>query len=142
MSRCPTFNFNFSIMWKWLSRHIRTKVFFKFIIRKRHVYIDIGLPWIRIQYFYLGIWNDDSTKIIVLPSFQLVTRINSQNRNVTEFINILWQFILYMNIGISNWHNWDANPRIWIFLFYFTSLHHFWPPSTWYSLVHTSWGEM
>ena len=51
--------------------------------------------------------NDDRTKIIVLPSFQLVTRINSQNRNGTEFINVLWQIILYMNIGISNWHNWS-----------------------------------
>ena len=28
------------------------------------------------------------------------------------------------------------------FLNYFSSLHHYWPPSSWKSLVHTSWGEM
>ena len=33
--------------------------------------------------------NDDRTNIIVLPSFQLVTRINSQNKNETEFVNVL-----------------------------------------------------
>ena len=40
------------------------------------------------------------------PSFQLVTRINSQDRNEILYINILRHIILYMNIGISNWHNW------------------------------------
>jgi len=89
----------------------------------------------------LGIWNDERTKIIVLLLFQLVTRINSQYRNETEFINVLWIIILYMNIGISNWHNWNFDPRIWSFLVYFSSLHDFWPPSTWYSLVDTSLGE-
>jgi len=52
-------------------------------IRKPHVYIDIGRPWIWNQCFYLGIWNDDRTKIIVLPSFQLATRLNSQSTNET-----------------------------------------------------------
>ena len=46
-------------------------------------------------------------KIIVLPSFQLVTRINSQKRNETAFINVLWHIILYMNIVISISHNWS-----------------------------------
>ena len=105
-------------------------------------YIDIGWPWIWDKYFYLGIWNDDRIKIIVLPSFQLVTRINSQNRNETEFINVLWLIILYMNIGISNWHNWNFDSRIWSLLLYFSSLHEFWHPSTWNSLVHTSADEM
>ena len=107
MSRCLRFTFQLSIMPKCLAKHISTKVSFKCTIRKRHVYIDIGWPWIWNQYFYLGIWNDDRTIIIDLPSFQLVTRINSQNRNETEFINVLWHIILYMNIGISNWHNWS-----------------------------------
>ena len=88
-------------------QHISTNVFFKINIRKRHVYIDIGWPWIWNQYLYLGICNDDRTKIIVLPSFQLVTRINTQNRKETRFINVIWHIILYMNIGISNWHNWS-----------------------------------
>ena len=68
-------------------KHISTKVSFKFTIRKTHVYIDIGWPWIWNQYFYFGIWNDDRTKLIILQSFQLVTWINSQNGNETDFMN-------------------------------------------------------
>ena len=64
----------------------------------------------------LWIWNDDRTKIIVLPSFQLVTRINSQNRNETVFINVLWHIILYMLIGISNWNNESFDPTNMNFL--------------------------
>ena len=120
MSRRPTLTFQVSIMSKWLAKHISTKVSFKFTISKRHVYIDIGWPWIWNQYFSLGIWNDDRTKIIVLPSFQLVTRINSQKSNETGFINVLWHIILYMNIGISNWDNWSFDPTNMNF-FYFIS---------------------
>ena len=126
-------------MSKWLAEHICTKVSFIFNIRKRHVIIDIGWPWIWNQYFYLGIWNDDRNKIIVLPSFMLDTRINSQNRNETASINVLWQFIftwiLVFPIGLIE----VSTPRIWRFLSYFSSLHEFWHPSTWKSLVHTSW---
>ena len=104
MSQCSTFTFQLSIMSKWLANNISTNVSFKFTIRKRHVYIDIGWPWIWNQYFYLGIWNDDRTKIIVLLSFQIVTRINSQNRNQTVFINVFLLITLYMNMSISNWH--------------------------------------
>jgi len=134
--------FKLSIISKWLAKHISTNVSFKITIRKRHVYIELGWPWIWNQYFYLGIWNGERTKIIVLPLFQFVTRINSQNRNETEFINVLWLIILYMNIGIPNWHNWNFDPRIWSFFLYFSSLLDFWHPSTWNTLVHTSWGEM
>jgi len=52
---------------------------------------------------------NDHTKIIVLPSFQIATPLNSQNTNETEFINELWHINLYMNIGISNWHNWSLD---------------------------------
>ena len=97
-------------MSKWLAKHISTKVSFKFTYRNRHVYIDICWPWIWNQYFYLGIWNDDRTKIIVFPLFQVVTQINSQNRNEIDFFNISRHIILYMNIGISNWHNWSFDP--------------------------------
>ena len=88
---------------------------------ERNVYFDIGWLWILNPYFYLGIWNDDRTKIIVLPSFQLVTLINLQNRNETEFINVRWHVILYMNIGISNWHNWtiDTTDMTFFTLFQF-----------------------
>ena len=106
-SRCLTINIQLSIMSKWLAKHISNKVSFKFTIRKRRVYIDIGWPWIWNQYFYLGVWKDDRTNIIVFPSFQLVTRMNSQYRNENVFINVFWLITLYMNIGISKWHNWS-----------------------------------
>ena len=66
---------------------------------------------------------------------------NSQNRNETEFINVHWH-ILYMNIYITNWYNWSFDPTNMKFLLYFNPFHDFWPPSTWKSLVHTSWGKM
>ena len=50
------------------------------------------------------------TKIIVLLSFHLVSRKNSQNRNENVFINILWHITFYTNIGISNWHNCSFDP--------------------------------
>ena len=93
-------------MSKWLPKHISTKVSFKIAITKRHVYIDIRWPWIWKQYFYLGIWIDYRKKIIVLPSFQLATRLNSQNRNETEFIDERLPINLYMDVHVSNWDNW------------------------------------
>ena len=66
---------------KWLVKNKSTKVSFKITIRKRHVYIDIRWPLKWNQYFYLGIWEYERSKIIFLPSFQLVTRLNSQKRN-------------------------------------------------------------
>ena len=56
-----------------------TQVSFKITIRKRHVYIDIRWPWKWNQSFYLAIWEDERSKIIFLPSFHLVTKLNSQN---------------------------------------------------------------
>ena len=104
MSRCPTFTFQFSIMSKWLAKHISTKVSFKITIRKRHVYIDICWPWKWNQYFYLGIWNDERTKIIFLPSFQLVKRLNSQNINETSLLmnsnTLISIWVLAFPIGI------------------------------------------
>jgi len=105
ISRCPTFNFHFSIMSKWLAKHIITKVSYKITIRKRQVNIAFGWPWIWNQCFYLGIWNDDRTKMIVLLSFHIATRLNSQNTNETDFINELWHINMFMNIGNSKWHN-------------------------------------
>jgi len=111
MSRRSTINFQLSIMSKWLAKHISTKVSFKITIGKRHVYIDIRSPWIWNQYFNLGNWNDDCTKMIILPSFQFATWLNSQNTNETEYLNELWRINLYMNIGISTWHNWIFEPK-------------------------------
>ena len=136
MSRCPTFTFQVSIMSKWLAKHIRTKVSFKITIRKRHIHIDILWPWKWKQYFYSGIWEDERSKIIFLPSFQLVTRLNSQNRNEKILLmnsdTFICIWILAFPIGIIQ----VSVPRKWSFLLYFSSLHDYWPPTTLISLVH------
>jgi len=36
----------------------------------------------------------------------------------------------------------DSTSRKCCFWLHFSSLHDYWPPSTWNTLVHTSWGEM
>jgi hypothetical protein len=48
----------------------------------------------------------------------------------------LW--ILVFPIGIPE-DSISLKCCIWL---YFSSLNNYWPPSTWISLVHTSWGEM
>ena len=127
---------------KWLAKHISTKASFKITIRKRHVYIDIRWPWKWIQYSYLGIWEDESSKIIFLPSFQLVTQLNSQKKKEksllmnSDTLNFIW--ILAFPIGIIQ----VSTTRKWSFLLYFSSFHDYWPPNTLISLVHNSLGEM
>ena len=119
-----------------------TQVSFKSKIRKRHVYIDILWPWKWNQDFYLAIWEDEPSKIIFLPSFQLVTRLNSQNRNETCLLmnsdTLIYIWILVFPIGIIQ----VSTPWKWSFLFYFSSLHNYWHPTTLISLVHNSLGEM
>ena len=97
-----------------------TQVPFKITIRKRHVYIDIRWHWKWNQYFYLAIWEDERSKIIFLPSFQLITRLNSQNRNETSLLmnsdTLICIWILAYPIGIilvSNAQKWS---------FYFISI--------------------
>ena len=142
MSRCPTFIFQVSIMSKWLAKHIRTKVPFKITIRKWHVHIDIRFPWKWNQYFYLGIWEDERSKIIFLPSFQLVTGLNSQNRIETSSLmnsdTLICIWILSFPIGIIQ----VLTPRKWSIVLYFSSLHDYWLPTTLITLVHKSLGEM
>ena len=119
-----------------------TQVSFKITIRKTHVYIDHRWPWKWNQYFYLAIWEDEPPKIIFLPSFQLVTRLNSQNRNESSLLidsdTLIFICILAIPIGIIQ----VSTPRKWIFLLYFSSFHDYWPPTTLISLVHNSLGEM
>ena len=135
MSRFPTFTFQVSIMSKWLAKHISTKVSFKITIMKRHVHIDIRWTWKWNQYFYLGIREDERSKIIFLPSFQLATQLNSQNRNETSLLmnsdTLICIWILAYPIGIIQ----VSTPRKWCFLLYFspytiTDLNHFNPIST------------
>ena len=142
MSRCPTFTFQFSIMSKWLAKHISTIVPFKITIRKRHVYIDIRWPLKWNQYFYLEIWEDERSKIIFLPSFQLVTRLSSQNSNETILLRnsdtLIYIWILAFPVGIIQ----VSTPRKWSVLLYFNSIHVYWNPTTSISLLHYSLGKM
>ena len=127
---------------KIIAKHVRTNVSFKITLRKKNDFIDIRWTWIWNQYFYLGIWNNDRPKIIVLPSFELATWLNSQNRNEmsllmnTDTLICVWIFVFPFSIIEV------LTRRKRIFYIYFSSLHDYWAPSTWFSLVHTSWGEM
>ena len=142
MSRCPTFTFQVSIMSKWLAKHISTTVSFKITIRKRHVYIDIGWPSKRNQYFYLEIWKDERTKIIFFAFISARYTIKFTEQKWNKFINEHCHINFYMNIGISNWHNSSFDSTKWKFLLYFSSLHDYWPPTTLIPLVHNSLGKM
>ena len=104
--------------------------------------LKIRWHWKWNQCFYLGIWRDERSKIIFLPSFQLVTQLNSQKRNETSFLmnsdTLIFIWILAFPIGIIQ----VSTPRKWSFLLYFSSFHDYWPPTTLISLVHNSLGEM
>ena len=92
--------------------------------------------------FYLGFREDERSKIIFLPSFQLVTRLYSQNRNETSLLlnsdTLICIWILAFPIGIIQ----VSTPRKWSFLLYFSSLHYYWPQTTLISLEHNSLGEI
>jgi len=68
--------------------------------------------------------------------------LNSQNTNESEFLmksdTLICLRILVFPIGIIE----VSTSRKYSFWLYFSSLHDYWPPSTWNSLVHTAWGEM
>jgi len=143
MTRSPTIKFQLSIMPKCLPKHRSTNVSFKITIRKRHIYIDIPWSWIWNQYFYLGIRNDERTKMIVLLSYQLATRLNSQNTYEIVFHNEIWHINLHMNNGISTWHNSIYyRTRLKFLTSYISSLHDYWLPSTWNSLEHKTCSKM
>ena len=84
----------------------------------------------------MGIWDECSK--IFLHSFQLVTRLYSQNRNETCLLmksdTLICIWILAFPIGIIL----ISNPQKWSFLLYFSSLHDYWPPTSLISLVHIS----
>jgi hypothetical protein len=89
---------------------------------------------------YIWIWNDDRSTIIVLPSFQLVTRLNSQNRNENVFINEYCHINLYMNILSPNGIIEVSTTRIWSFFTLFQFLTRL--KTSKYLKVHISAGEM
>ena len=88
--------------------------------------------------FQFGNLRNERSKIILLPSFQLVTRLNWKNRNETSLLmnsdtlNCIW--ILAFPIGIIQ----VSTPRKWSFLHFISSLHDYWPPITLISLEHNS----
>jgi len=127
---------------KMTCKHISTKVSFKITIRKTHVYVDIRWPSFWNQYLYFGIWNVERTKIIFLPSFQLVTRLNSQKRNETYLLmnsdTLIFIWILVFPIGIIQVSTHENE----VLLLYFSFLHDYWPPSTLISLVHNTLFKM
>jgi len=142
MSRCPTFTFQVSIMLKWLAKHICTKVSFKILLGKDMFTLKFVELWKWNRYFYLGIWNDERTKIIFLPSFQFVTKLNSEKRNERSLLmnsdTLICVWILEFPIGIIQ----VSTPRKWSFFLYLNSFHDYWPPTTLISLVHNSLGVM
>ena len=80
--------------------------------------------------------------IVVLPSFQFPTRLNSQNTKETTFVmnsdTLICIWILVFPIGIIE----VSTPRNWNILFYFSSLHDYRHPTTWNPVVHTTLVEM
>ena len=103
MARCPTFTFQVSIMSKWLAKHISTKVSFKITIRKACSHWN-SLNLKMKPVFLLGFREDERSKIIYLSSFQLVTGLNSQNRNEKRLLmdsdTLICIWILAFPIGI------------------------------------------
>ena len=57
-------------------------------------------------------------------------------------INELWLINLFMNIRISNWHNWSFDITKMLFLTLFHFLSRLLISKHWNSLVHSSWVEM
>ena len=86
--------------------------------------------------------NDDRNLMTDLLLFQLATRLNAQNIYEPRFImksdTLIYIWILVFPIGIIE----VTTPRKWSFLLYISSLHDYWRPSTWNSLVHIKWGKM
>ena len=93
-------------------------------------------------FLFFGIWKDLRSKIIFLPSFQLVTQLNSKKRNETSLLmnsdTLICIWILAFPIGIIQ----VSTARKCGFLNYFSSLHNYWAPTTFISLVHNSLREM
>ena len=104
MAPCPRINFQLSIISKRLAKHISTKVSFKITTRNRHVYFDIGWTWIWNQCLYLGIWNDDRTKMMVCLHFiSLHYEIHKTQIKLSLLIhsdNLICLWLLVFPIGI------------------------------------------
>jgi len=72
------------------------------------------------------IWVFESM-VLLKSSFAFIISwytIKFTEKNEADFINELWHINLYMNIGISNWHNWkfDCTELKFLILFQFLTL--------------------
>ena len=89
----------------------------------------------------MGIWENERSKIILL-SFQLVTRLNSQNRNENSLLmnsdKLICIWILAFPIGIIQ----VSTPQKWIFWILFQFLTRLLISNILISFVHNSLGEM
>ena len=83
-----------------------------------------------------------SYKTIVLPLFQLPTRLNLQNTYETVFHNEIWHINLCMNFGISNWHNWIYYQTRLNFLTLYQLFTRLLTSKHWNPLKYKTWGEM
>ena len=90
----------------------------------------------------LRIRNDDHTKMINILHFSsLQDEIQRTQMKMFLLMNsntLISLWILVCPIGIIE----ISTSRKCSFWLYFISLYDYWPPSTWNSLVHTSWCEM
>ena len=105
MPRCPTFTFQLSIISKWTAKDISTKGSFKITeektcyhwftlnLNKKPVFLFGNLKW-------LSYWNNSFAFI----SARYTVKFTKQKWN--NYINENWHINLYMDIGISNRHNW------------------------------------
>ena len=119
------------------------KGFFRNTLWSRHVCIWNTITFNLTRNSNLHIWNIDRTKTILLPLFQLATRLNSKKPYETYIHNELSHIHLYMIIGNPIWHLWNIETKkIKFFFFNFSSKGDYWPPNTRNPLVHKSMSEM
>ena len=142
MTRFPTFNFQLSIMSKCLAKRINTKVSFKITVRKRYVTLTL----VELQYeTSVSIWEFE---MMIVLNWMFCLHFSS-----------LHDYIHRTKMKLCLLMNSDTLVCLWLlvfpigkivvstsckccFLLYFISLHDYWTPSTWNSLVHTLWVEM
>ena len=104
MTRCPTINFQPSIISQCLAKHISTKVSFKIANRKDM----FTLTLVELEYeTSVSIWEFEMMIVqnYIFAFISARKRLSSQNTIETEFINEQSKINLFMNICNSDWHN-------------------------------------
>ena len=138
-------NSKFAKVRKALAKHVSTKGFLKIAIWNRHFTLTYFYDKYdtRISSWY--IWNDDSTKMIILPSFQFAIRLNLQNPYETQIHNVFTHINLYLSTGISNCNFQVWTPRKWCFEFIsvqYTITDYQTPETLWYTTRGAKWSDV